>query len=409
MQTAFVRLLHTADWHLGLRLYKKEISEEHRYFFAWLRDLIKERKIDVLLISGDIFDHANPSNDTRRLYYEFLKALIDLKIRVIITGGNHDSPGILNAPREILEMLDVHIIGSIPEDSKTQVIPLNAENGELVTVVCAIPYLREPDIHALTLDAEYEDKRQQVRDAIRKHYNQVAEFCVDYKVPVIAMGHLYAAGTSTSDSERLIQMGNQSPVAANDFPSLFSYVALGHIHKPQRVAQLDHIRYSGSPVPLSFSEREDKKIVIELEIRDGEIIQRDHPVPGFRKLIRFKGSLEEVTSQAREYRDKGVVKSFGELHIEELSMNPGIYADAARLVGDWNSEFIDIVNYTITNSSDTPRMQEMANGTLDLKEIKPIDVLNKMMEAGNVKLEDQESMRLAFMELLDMDDEMEEE
>src|SRR6476659_7525767 len=99
MQTAFVRLLHTADWHLGLRLYKKDISEEHRYFFSWLRELIIGRKIDVLLISGDVFDQANPSNDTRSLYYEFLKALIDLKIRVVITGGNHDSPGILNAPR----------------------------------------------------------------------------------------------------------------------------------------------------------------------------------------------------------------------------------------------------------------------------------------------------------------------
>jgi exonuclease SbcD len=223
------------------------------------------------------------------------------------------------------------------------------------------------------------------------------------------MGHLYAAGTSTSDSERLIQMGNQSPVAANDFPSLFSYVALGHIHKPQRVAGLDHIRYSGSPVPLSFSEREDKKIVIELEVKDGKITQLDYEVPIFRKLVRFKGTLDAVTAAAKAYINVGEVKAFGELQIEEPQMNPAVYADAARMVGDWESDQIDIVNYTITNHTEAPRMQEMAGGTLDLREIKPLDVLNKMMEAGNVKPEDQEVMRMAFLELLDMEDEMEEE
>ena len=368
-----------------------------------------EREIDVLLISGDVFDQANPSNDTRSLYYEFLKALIDLDIHVIITGGNHDSPGILNAPREILEMLNVYIVGSVPENQGDQLIPLYDAAGKLQTVVCAIPYLREPDIHALTRETSYVDKREQVRDAIRKHYSDAAELCADYTVPVIAMGHLYAAGTSTSDSERLIQMGNQSAVAATDFPPLFASVALGHIHKPQRVASLDHIRYSGSPVPLSFSERDDQKMVIELEVKDGKLTQKDHPVPGFRKLVRFKGTLEEVTQQAKDYSNNGEVRAFGELQIEAPQMNPAVYADAARLVGDWQSEEIDLVNYTITNHTEAPRMQEMAEGKVDLREIRPLDVLNKMMEAGNVKPEDQEMMRAAFYELLDMEDEMEEE
>ena len=113
-----MRILHTADWHLGLRLYKKELHEEHRKFFNWLLDLIRERDIHALLISGDMFDQANPSNESRKLYYEFLKELIHMNCLVIITGGNHDSPGILNAPKDILHMLQVYVVGNVPDKWK---------------------------------------------------------------------------------------------------------------------------------------------------------------------------------------------------------------------------------------------------------------------------------------------------
>jgi exonuclease SbcD len=390
-------------------LYRKEIFEEHRYFFSWLITLIRERNVDVLMIAGDVFDQANPSNEARSLYYEFLKQLIDIKCKVIITGGNHDSPGILNAPRDILRMLDVHIVGNMPEHVADEIVELKDGSRELRAVVAAIPYLREPDIHALTREGEYEDKRQQVRDAIRKHYDEVAAACGAYTVPVIAMGHLYAAGSSTSDSERLIQMGNQSPVAADDFHETYQYVALGHIHRPQYIAGLKHIRYSGSPVPLSFSERSDRKIVVELNIENGEIAQLDHEVPVFRKLVRFKGTLEDVKKEVEAYQEKGAVKAFGELHIEEEKMNPAIYGDAARFVADFESEFIDILNYGISIKEDGPRMSDIAEEGTALREIQPLEVLNRMMESGGLPPENQEIIRMAFLELLDMEDEMEEE
>ena len=398
-----MRILHTADWHLGLRLYRKEITEEHRAFFTWLRELIRDRDIDVLLISGDVFDQANPSNEARALYYDFLKQLIQLKCKVIITGGNHDSPGILNAPREILQMLDVHVIGSARADVKEEIIDLGG------AVIAAVPYLREPDIHALTRDTTYDDRRLQIRDGIRRHYEKVAGVCGHYTVPLIAMGHLYAAGSSSSDSEKMIQLGNQSPVASDDFPDCFDYVALGHIHKPQRVNALDHIRYSGSPVPLSFSERDDRKIVIELEVKGNKIVQTDHEVPIFRKLVRFKGSLEEVKQKAKDYRETAHARAFGELEILEAQMDPAIYADAARFVADWENAYIDILNYTIRHTEAAPRMADMAEGRLDLREIQPLEVLDNMMEAGGLKPEDREVMRNAFYQLMEMDDETEEE
>jgi len=397
-----VRILHTADWHLGLRLYKREISEEHRAFFTWLTELIRDRQIHVLMISGDVFDQANPSNEARALYYTFLKELIHLKCKVIITGGNHDSPGILNAPREILEMLDVHVIGSARTNVREEIIDL----GE--AVIAAVPFLREPDIHALTRDTTYDDKRLQIRDGIRRHYEKVALACGHFTVPLIAMGHLYAAGSSSSDSEKMIQLGNQSPVASDDFPDCFDYVALGHIHKPQRVNALDHIRYSGSPVPLSFSERDDRKIVIELEINGNKIVQTDHEVPVFRKLVRFKGSLEEVKQKAQAFRGNGVARAFGELQIELEGEDRSVVADVTRFVADWNSENIDIVNFGITVRNKGPRMGEMVD-VKDLREVKPLDVIDRLLESGTESDEDKALIRNAFLELLDMDDENEEE
>jgi exonuclease SbcD len=169
-----------------------------------------------------------------------------------------------------------------------------------------------------------------------------------------------------------------------------------------------HIRYSGSPVPLSFSERTDRKIVIELEIQGNEIVQTDLEVPVFRKLLRFKGTLAEVMKDAEAYRETGPAKAFGELQIESEGMDPSVYADAARFVADWESPYLDIVNYSITIKREGPRMSEMNEG-LDLREIKPLDVLDRMMEAGGLGLEDQLLMRNAFLEILGTDEENDEE
>jgi hypothetical protein len=125
--------------------------------------------------------------------------------------------------------------------------------------------------------------------------------------------------------------------------------------------------------------------------------------------VRFKGTLDEVKEQVANYQEAGIAKAFGELHIEEEKMNPAIYGDAARFVGDWESEYIDILNYGITIKDDAPRMSEIAEEGTALREIQPLEVLNRMMESGNMKPEDQEIVRMAFLELMDMEDEMEEE
>lgn len=260
-----MRILHTADWHLGARLVERDRLPEHAAFLDWLIDTLRREKIDALLVSGDVFDAANPPQDAVALYFDFLKRLADLKtVKAIITGGNHDSASHLNAPRELLRRFDVHVFGHPGEN----LVDLGG------AVVAAVPFLRERDLRQAgtgdTLSTVYE----QVRTAIRDHYATQLSACRDIaqQRPVIAMGHLTVLGATTSDSERDIHVGNLGSVGADIF-SGFDYTALGHLHRPQRVAGNETIRYSGSPIPLSFSEAADNKSVVILDL------QNHSPVP----------------------------------------------------------------------------------------------------------------------------------
>ena len=252
-----MRILHTADWHLGARLVERDRLPEHAAFLDWLIDTLRAEKIDALLLSGDAFDAANPPQDAVALYFEFLKRLADLRtVKAVITGGNHDSASHLNAPRELLKRFEVHVFGHAGEN----IVDL----GEVV--VAAVPFLRERDLRKAAAGEAMTDVQSQVRAAIREHYAEQLTACrtLAGKRPVIAMGHLTVVGAATSDSERDIHIGNLGAVGADVFAG-FDYTALGHLHRPQKVAELEHVRYSGSPVALSFSEAADKKSVVVLD------------------------------------------------------------------------------------------------------------------------------------------------
>ena len=252
-----MRILHTADWHLGARLVERDRLPEHAAFLDWLIDTLRAENIDTLLLSGDVFDAANPPQDAVGLYFDFLKRLADLRtVKAVITGGNHDSASHLNAPRELLKRFEVHVFGHAAEN----IVDLGG------VVVAAVPFLRERDLRQATAGEAMTDVQSQVRAAIREHYATQFTACraLAGKRPVIAMGHLTVLGATTSDSERDIHIGNLGAVGADVFAG-FGYTALGHLHKPQKVAGLENVRYSGSPVALSFSEAADKKSVVVLD------------------------------------------------------------------------------------------------------------------------------------------------
>ena len=185
-----MKILHTADWHIGKILHKRSLQDEFILFSEWLLDTIKEESIELLLISGDVFDLANPSAKDRRLYYQLLRNLNELNIQIVITGGNHDSVGLLNAPKEILDVLNVHVIGGALDAIEDELIPIKNEAGEAL-IIAAVPFLRDKDLRNAETDELYKNRTEAIREGIKKHYQILANVCEDkYKgIPSIAMGH----------------------------------------------------------------------------------------------------------------------------------------------------------------------------------------------------------------------------
>ena len=142
-----MRVLHTSDWHLGRSLFGQKRYEEFSAFLDWLARTLQEKEVDVLVVSGDIFDSGTPSNRAQRLYYDFLRQVYLSSCRhVVITAGNHDSPSMLGASREILQVLDVHVVGNLPEDPAEEIKVLRDAQGKVALIVCAVPFLRDADM-----------------------------------------------------------------------------------------------------------------------------------------------------------------------------------------------------------------------------------------------------------------------
>jgi len=298
-----LRVLHTADWHLGQHfLTGQERLTEQRAFLDWLLATVQAQEVAALVLAGDVFDTTTPSHAAQELYYDFLVRLQATGCRdVVIVGGNHDSPTLLNASRRLLRALRIHVVGGVPADPSEQLIELPGASGRPGLVVAAVPFLRDRDLR-LSVAGETPDERQlRIRDSIAGHYKTLSEHDLvrrlrERDVPVLATGHLYAAGGEAREgAERDVHIGGLGVIAAEHFPATFDYVALGHLHRPQVVGGRAHIRYSGSPVPLSFTEADDKQQVLLLEFA-GARAPTITPlaVPVARRLQRFHGELEEV-------------------------------------------------------------------------------------------------------------------
>ena len=224
-----MKLLHTSDWHIGRTLYGRKRYEEYEAFLNWLAELIEGENIDVLLVAGDVFDNSTPSNHAQELYYRFLCRVAGSANRqVIVTAGNHDSPSFLNAPRELLKFLNVHVVGCASEAPEDELIVLTGPDREPRLIVCAIPYLRDRDIRTAEAGESVEDKERKIIEGIRNHYRLVCEAAEQKRrslgkpVPIVAMGHLFAAGGQTVDGDgvRELYIGSLAQVGKDVFPEM---------------------------------------------------------------------------------------------------------------------------------------------------------------------------------------------
>ena len=285
-----MRLLHTSDWHLGQSLHNFERGYEHQRFLDWLLDTVAAEQADALLIAGDIFDNANPSSASQKQLYRFLQRARERvpHLNLIVIAGNHDSPGRLEAPGPLLEMHGTRVVGAVPRrtdgeiDVEQLVLPLTGRSGAVEAWCLAVPFLRPGDVPRVAVDDNSGMPSDPYLAGIALLYRQALALALEKRQPgqaIVAMGHCHMVdGQMSNDSERRIVIGGTEMLPAGIFDTAIAYAALGHLHLAQAVGQRQHIRYCGSPIPLSFAEVGYRHQILRIDF-DGDTVREIVPLP----------------------------------------------------------------------------------------------------------------------------------
>jgi len=302
-----MRIIHTSDWHLGQNFYTKSRGPEHQAFLDWLLSTAVEQSVDAIIVAGDIFDTGSPPSYARELYNRFVVQLQATGCQLVVLAGNHDSVATLNESRELLACLNTSVIASARHDASQQTLLLKKKDGTPGAILCPIPFLRPRDIQSSQAGLSGHEKQRSLMEAISEHYQQCYAAAVSargaQKLPIIATGHLTTVGVTKTDAVRDIYIGTLDAFPAQNFPPA-DYIALGHIHRAQLIGGTEHIRYSGSPISLSFDETGKAKSVYLVEFADGALHKVTAlPVPVSQPLAVIKGSLSEIELQLEQWRD----------------------------------------------------------------------------------------------------------
>lgn len=305
---AALRLLHTSDWHLGQHFMGKSRQAEHQALCQWLLEQVQALQVDVVLIAGDLFDTGTPPSYAREQYNQLVLALRRAGCGLVLLGGNHDSPAMLGESRQLLAELGAQVLPCLASDPDEQLLTLRNRQGEVAGLLCAIPFLRARDLLRSEAGHSATSKQQDLQQAIAAHYQQLFALAearraeLGLALPIIASGHLTTVGASSSESVREIYVGSLEAFPSNAFPPA-DYIALGHIHRPQQVGGQAHIRYSGSPLPLSFDETGKAKSVHLVSFSEGRLSAVETlEVPVTQPLAVIKGDLAAITAQLEQWR-----------------------------------------------------------------------------------------------------------
>ncbi|WPC07180.1 exonuclease subunit SbcD [Pseudomonas benzenivorans] len=306
-----MRLLHTSDWHLGQHFMGKTRQAEHGAFCAWLVEQVRAHEVDALVIAGDVFDTGAPPSYAREQYNRFVVELSATGCALVVLGGNHDSVAMLGESKTLLAQLGTRVIPGVCADPAEQLVVLGRRDGRPGAILCGIPFIRPRDVLLSQAGQSAVDKQQSLQQAIARHYQALYALAEAKRdelggtLPIIATGHLTTVGASASESVREIYVGSLEAFPTSAFPPA-AYIALGHIHRPQKVGGLEHVRYCGSPIPLSFDEARQQKEVLLVELGDGDLRQVTAlAVPRFQPLLSVAGSLGELQLAIAEAAAQG--------------------------------------------------------------------------------------------------------
>ncbi len=402
-----MKILHTSDWHLGRALYGRKRYKEHSLFLDWLYELILREKVDILLVAGDIFDTTTPSNKAQELYYKFLCRVAAAPVceHIVIIAGNHDSPSFLTAPRELLKNLQVHVTGTREEKLDDEVLLLNhRETGNPQAIVCAVPYLRDREIRTAEAGESAADKYQKLIAGIEEHYQQIADIARKIRqqtgktnVPIIGMGHLFAAGGKTckGDGVRELYVGSLAYLNVHNFAEGFDYLALGHLHVPQTVGGLEHVRYSGSPIPIGFGEANQRKsvVVVEFTPEDPPAI-KDIPIPRFQELARVTGDMGTLLKSIAELKEQNK-DIWLEIEYSGKSFQPELREKIEEAAAESLLQILIIKdNRLYQNILETGKQQE------NLEDLDVYQVFERCLEAHQVHEDEKEQLIISYKELV---------
>ncbi|MDA0911166.1 MAG: exonuclease SbcCD subunit D C-terminal domain-containing protein [Proteobacteria bacterium] len=370
---------------------------------------MKLQEIDILLIAGDVFDTTTPSNYAQELYFQFLSDVAkntDCQ-HVAVIGGNHDSPSLLEASKSVLKALNIYVVGAASENPQDEVIVLKNDSSIPRAIICAVPYLRDRDIRKVEASETLDDKNQKLISGIRQHYHEVCQYakekqvelCKTHKLeylPMIGMGHLFAAGgkTEVDDGVRELYVGSLAHVDANIFPDYLDYVALGHLHVPQMVFKKEHIRYSGSPIAMGFGEAKQQKQVLMIDFKDSNRVITTIAVPCFQSLVSIKGDLEGILASLSQLTtDKSnswlEIEYIGKEIISDLTEQINLHIQGSQL------EIRRIKNKRIIDKAIS---QSQSSETLeDLNEIR---VFERCLAAHDIPKDQQAVLMDCYQEIM---------
>ena len=395
--------LHTSDWHLGRALYGRNRYDEFEAFLDWLYGILISRRVDLLVVAGDVFDTSTPSTRAQELYYRFLHRIAGSSCRhVVITGGNHDSPSFLNAPKALLRSLNVHVTGSFSGRPEDEVVVLRAADGNPEAVVCMVPYLRDRDIRSVEAGECLDDKTRKLFEGIEAHYREVCRLAEEIRsnltsfVPLVVTGHLFAAGGRSieGDGVREIYVGSLARVALQAFPESIDYLALGHLHLPQKVGGMEHIRYSGSPLPMGFGEALQEKKVVILSWSGQDRNLEEVRVPCFQPLERVSGTLECIKGRISALKAEG---SRAWLEIEYTG-NEVIAGLQEQLDEAIKGSLLEIRR--VRNRPLAPMALERLSVHESLDELNELEVFNRCLNARQVPDEQRPLLLESYREVL---------
>lgn len=404
-----MRLIHTADWHLGQSFYSNDRGFEHQRFLEWLLETLVAEQADVLLVAGDVFDNANPAADSQRQLYDFLaKAKERLpRLGIVLTAGNHDSPGRLEAPLPLLAAMDVAVVGHVRRleggaiDLDRLVVPLRDGSGTVRAWCLAVPFLRPGDVPRI------ETAGDAYAAGVTELYKQALELALARREngqAIIALGHCHVVGGKISEeSERPIVIGGAEALAVGIFDSRIAYVALGHLHCPQKVCAEPPVVYCGSPLPMAFSEIGYKHRVVRIDLEGDRAVVTDLPIPRVVQLLRVperpaplaqvlemlrKLDLPEVAERERPYLLVRVLLEAPE---------PSLRAEVEKAL---EGKPVRLARIEITTPQRAAAEAEAGPGSLDdLQKLRPEDVFRRLL-AETWPGEPASELLAAFRELL---------